>query len=94
MYLSYTLYRYITPRTALAMHCMYSVYQQLNHFYPCSTPDFYPRFSVFYTPISALYPTVSACYGSVSAFFRGPFVASASYPPKYRLMSNFGKFFT
>lgn len=92
MYLSNTLYRYITPRTALVMHRMCSVYQQLNHFYPCSTPDFYPQFSVFYTPISALYPTVSACYAPVSAFLRGPFVASASYPPKYRLMSNFIKF--
>ena len=62
MYLSNTLYRYITPRTALAMHCMSSVYQQLNHFCPCSTPVFYPQFSVFYTPISAFYPTVSAFY--------------------------------
>lgn len=42
MYLSNTLYRYITPRTALAMHCMCSVYQQLNYFLSMLDPRFLP----------------------------------------------------
>ena len=66
MYLSYTLYRYIAPRTASVTRRISSVYQRLNLFSLCSTPVFYPLFSVFYIPISAFYVPVSA-------FFRCPF---------------------
>lgn len=43
---------------------------------PCSTPDFYPLFSVFYPPIFAFYPPVFAFYALVFAFWVPFFRAS------------------
>ena len=93
----YLLYTYISLHSApfsIDATRQNIIYQRLNTIRPCLTPDFYPRFSVFYTPICAFYPDISAFYGPVFAFWVYIFSRLVSYPPKYRLMSIFGKFFT
>ena len=94
MYLSYPLYRYIAPRTEPTAH---DSLQYINYltFSPYARPPFFTPYFPCFTSLFQHFTPLFRHFTAPFLHFSGAlFVASLSFPQKYRLMSIFGKFFT